>query len=71
MPRLPGSAAVADRILLSPVQNQWQLDNHTVPHDVPRVWIPSFCHGWNNLPSNPPPLAGLVSSHMASDRPET
>jgi hypothetical protein len=62
---------MADRVLLPPVHNQRQLDNYTMSLDVPPVWIPSLCHGWDDLPSNPTSFAGLVPSHMVDDRSET
>lgn len=71
LPRLPGSVAVASWILLSPVYNQRQLDHHQMPSDVPPMWIPSLGYGWDDFPSNPTSLTGLVSSHVVDDRSET
>src|SRR5437870_2033375 len=71
LPCLPGSAAVAERILLPPVHDQRQLDNNTMPFDVPAMWVSSFGHCGDDLPSNPPSIAGLVPSYVVDDRSET
>jgi hypothetical protein len=53
------------------MHDQRKLDNHTMPFDVPPVWVPSLGNGWNDFSSNPPSSAGLVSSHVVDDRSET
>ena len=67
MPCLPDSAAVANWVLLPSVHNQWQLDHYEMPPDVPPMWIPSFGHGRNDLPSNPPSITGLVPRDVVDD----
>ena len=49
------------------VHNQWQLDHHEMPPDVPPMWIPSLGHGRNDFPSNPPSTTGLVPRDVVDD----
>lgn len=67
---LSGPAAVADRVSLSTVHDEWKLDNHTMSLDVPPMWISSLRYGGNDLPSNANPSTRLVSSYVVDDGPE-
>jgi hypothetical protein len=50
------------------MHDQRQLDNNTMPFDVPAMWVSSFGHCGDDFSSNPTTIAGLVSSHVVDDR---